>query len=91
MRIRKSYPQYGRGYEKRVEQISSYLSTINGLTLIGRNGAFKYNNQDHSIFMGLLAAENILSGARHNLWEINADFDRYQESCLITETGLMEI
>ena len=48
------------------------------MVFIGRNGSFKYNNQDHSILMGLLAAENILSGTEHDLWAVNTDYD-YQE------------
>ena len=53
---------------------------------IGRNGSFKYNNQDHSILMGLLAAENIATNAGHNLWLVNTDYD-YQEgkSALATD------
>jgi hypothetical protein len=61
---------------------------MEGLHAIGRYGAFKYNNQDHSIFMGMLAAENIADGARHNLWEINTDYESYQEEAQITEAGL---
>ena len=41
--------------------------------------------------MGLLAADNILNAAGHNLWDINADFDRYQEQSLITESGIVPI
>ncbi len=44
---------------------------------IGRYGSFKYNNQDHSLLMGILAAEKIL-GADHDLWAVNQD-DDYQE------------
>ena len=39
--------------------------------------------------MGILAAENITNATRHNLWEINSDYE-YQESSLITETGLVK-
>lgn len=53
-----------------------------------RYRAFKYNNQDHSLLMGILAAENINDHAGHNLWQVNTDYDSYQESSLITETGL---
>lgn len=91
MRIRRSYPVYRRGYERHVQCIADYLSTFSGLTLIGRYGAFKYNNQDHSILMGLLAAENIVSRTQHDLWGINSDFDCYQERSLITETGLQSV
>jgi hypothetical protein len=55
---------------------------------IGRYGAFKYNNQDHSILMGLLAADNVIGARRHDLWAVNTDYE-YQESAVIDETGLV--
>jgi hypothetical protein len=57
--------------------------------VIGRYGAFKYNNQDHSILMGILAAENIADNAKNDLWGINTDYESYQESSVITKTGLV--
>ncbi len=59
------------------------------LTPIGRYGTFKYNNQDHSILMGILAAENLLDNRAHDLWSVNTDNETYQEGALITETGLV--
>jgi protoporphyrinogen oxidase len=87
-RIRRCYPVYNRGYKTNLKPVEQYLSGIAGLTVIGRYGAFKYNNQDHSILMGLLAAENIADGAAHNLWAINTDYE-YQEDAIITQTGLV--
>jgi protoporphyrinogen oxidase len=87
-RIKRSYPVYDMGYKQRLKPVENYLSGIAGLSVIGRYGAFKYNNQDHSILMGILAAENIASGATHNLWEVNTDYDTYQEATVITKTGL---
>lgn len=72
------YPVYSLGYQRHLEPIERYLDSLSGLYPIGRYGAFKYNNQDHSIKMGLLAAEKVL-GARHDLWSVNTDYDRYQE------------
>jgi hypothetical protein len=46
---------------------------------IGRYGSFKYNNQDHSILMGLLVADNICDDAAHDLWNVNVDYGSYQE------------
>ncbi len=86
-RVKNCYPVYNRGYKENVKPIEKYLSSIENLSVIGRYGAFKYNNQDHSILMGMLAAENIAHGAKHNLWEINTDYE-YQESAEINETGL---
>jgi protoporphyrinogen oxidase len=87
-RIPRCYPVYDNGYKDNLKPVENYLSSIQNLLVIGRYGAFKYNNQDHSILMGLLAAENILKGTKHNLWDINTDYDNYQEESVITKTGL---
>src|SRR5262249_26041774 len=49
VRLRRCYPVYATGYKQPLGQVTSYLSQLQGLTVIGRYGAFKYNNQDHSI------------------------------------------
>jgi len=82
------YPVYFKGYREVMEPVEQYLDSIEGLHPIGRYGSYKYNNQDHSILMGMRAAENILDGTSHNLWEINTDYETYQESSVITATGL---
>ena len=88
-RVKNCYPVYSRGYREKLAPVENYLKTVENLSVIGRYGAFKYNNQDHSILMGILAAENIAQDARHNLWEINTDYE-YQESATIDKTGLQK-
>lgn len=88
IKIPKCYPVYSKGYKEPLKKVESYLTSIKGLSVIGRYGAFKYNNQDHSILMGLLAAENIAENKKNNLWEINTDYEDYQEKSTITKTGL---
>jgi protoporphyrinogen oxidase len=90
-RIPRCYPVYRRGYQEQVRVIQQFLRTISGLQIIGRYGSFKYNNQDHSILMGILAAENICGNRGHDLWTVNADYDTYQEGCRISETGLIPL
>lgn len=87
LRVPKCYPVYSRGYKQHLKPVEEYLSSCAGITAIGRYGSFKYNNQDHSILMGLLAAENISGVGQHDLWELNTDYE-YQESSRITSTGL---
>jgi len=87
-RVPKCYPVYSSGYRNHLKPIEQYLSGVAGVTPIGRYGAFKYNNQDHSILMGLLAAENLLTDAGNDLWSINTDYE-YQESSRITAKGLV--
>jgi len=85
IRIERSYPVYRRGYKDHLARIIPFLNTFRGLTAIGRYGAFKYNNQDHSILMGLLAAGNILCNRKQALWKVNTDYDNYQEAAPIIE------
>lgn len=87
-RVPKCYPVYSRGYAEALVPVQEYLSGIKGLYPIGRYGSFKYNNQDHSILMGMLAARKIDGEKDIDLWEINTDYENYQESTIITETGL---
>lgn len=91
VRVPRCYPIYRRGYKSLVRVIADWLRSFSNLHVIGRYGAFKYNNQDHSILMGLLAAENILLNQRHDLWGVNSDYENYLESSRITETGLEKI
>ncbi|MFP4290943.1 MAG: FAD-dependent oxidoreductase [Cyclobacteriaceae bacterium] len=78
LRIPRCYPVYEVGYRQHIDIISSYLRKFSNLQLIGRYGSFKYNNQDHSILMGLLAAKKLLGDDWINLWEVNSD-QEYQE------------
>jgi protoporphyrinogen oxidase len=80
VRIRRCYPVYSRGYHETLSPVIRYLKNFSNLWPIGRYGSFKYNNQDHSILMGLLVAENIGKGAQHDLWSVNTDYEAYQES-----------
>jgi len=88
-RLPRCYPVYFRGYRETMEPVEKYLSSVENLHVIGRYGAYKYNNQDHSILMGMLASENILEETGHNLWAINTDYEVYQEASIITKTGLV--
>ncbi len=80
IRIPHCYPIYRRGYQRHVNAVADYLHSLKRITAIGRYGAFKYNNQDHSILMGILAAENLLYGKQHDLWQVNADREQYHEA-----------
>ncbi|MFK8046758.1 MAG: FAD-dependent oxidoreductase [Crocinitomicaceae bacterium] len=78
LKIPKCYPVYKTGYQDNMNIVIEYLKGIKGLYPIGRYGAFKYNNQDHSILMGLLAADKIVDNKQIDLWAINTDTE-YQE------------
>lgn len=86
-KVPKSYPVYDNGYKTNLAVVEKFLDSIENLHAIGRYGAFKYNNQDHSILMGVMVAENIIQSKAHDLWKINTDYE-YQEGSKITATGL---
>ena len=79
IRIPRCYPVYERGYQEHLAVVTDHLDTIRGLVPIGRYGAFKYNNQDHSILMGILAAEAAAEGRDARLWHVNTE-STYQEA-----------
>ncbi len=69
LRQPKAYPIYDRGYAERLDVIQKYLRKFKNLQTIGRSGMHRYNNMDHSMLTGMLAAENVL-GKNHDLWEV---------------------
>ena len=82
LRATKAYPVYGMGYEEPLGKMKDYIRSIENLQYIGRGGSFRYNNTDHSIETGLLAAKNIL-GAKYDLEDVNAD-QEYHEMKKVT-------
>ena len=88
VRVPNCYPIYDLGYKDQTNVVIKHLLKLPQLHIIGRAGAFKYNNQDHSLLMGILAAENIALGRENDLWNVNTD-DNYQEAAIIDETGLV--
>ena len=84
VRLPRTYPIYAGNYKAALAEIQGYLQRFNNLQLVGRYGAFKYNNQDHSLLMGILAAENVLSPGKHDLWTVNSDSE-YQEEAKAEE------
>jgi hypothetical protein len=73
-----AYPVYDSEYKEHLGVIRSFLGGIDNLQTIGRNGMHRYNNMDHSMLMGMLAAQNIL-GANHDLWKINEEGEYLEE------------
>ncbi|AZQ67202.1 NAD(P)/FAD-dependent oxidoreductase [Silicimonas algicola] len=68
----KAYPVYDTEYRAAVDTIFAWLKKLENFQSIGRNGQHRYNNQDHSMLTGMLAARNIL-GERHDVWNVNVD------------------
>ncbi|WP_013334391.1 NAD(P)/FAD-dependent oxidoreductase [Gloeothece verrucosa] len=80
----KAYPVYDAEYTQHLAVLQDYLDSFENLQTIGRNGMHRYNNQDHSMLAGLLAAENIM-GAKHDLWKVNTERS-YQEEFVVKQS-----
>jgi protoporphyrinogen oxidase len=79
VRMPKAYPVYDEGYRAAVETIRQWtLAEVPNVHAVGRNGMHKYNNQDHSMYTAMLTVENIVDGARHDIWAVNVE-EEYQE------------
>ena len=79
IRVKKAYPSYFGAYDN-FDKIKDYLNKLSNLYCIGRNGQHKYNNMDHSVLSGIVAAQIIAHNLDKNaLWNINTDSE-YQET-----------
>jgi protoporphyrinogen oxidase len=83
VRMAKAYPVYDHGYQHGLGVVREFLSTVPNLQLVGRNGMHRYNNQDHSMLTGILAARNV-SGAHFDLWNLSVDQDYLEEGPLVS-------
>jgi protoporphyrinogen oxidase len=77
VRVPKAYPVYDGDYDQSVRTIRAYVERFGNMQTIGRNGTHTYNNQDHSMVMGMLAVRNLL-GEAHDVWDID-HADEYLE------------
>lgn len=56
-RIQYAYPLYKLDYKERLDTALAGVARIPNLVTLGRQGLFNHNNMDHSIWMGMKAAE----------------------------------
>ena len=79
-KVKKAYPAYFDTYEH-MDELRDYLSSIDNLYCVGRNGQHRYNNLDHSMCTSFEAVNNILSGRKDkaNVWSVNTETG-YHES-----------
>ncbi len=76
----KAYPIYDDRYAANVEVLRRWLAAaVPNVHPVGRNGMFRYNNQDHSMFTAMLTAENIATGSQHDVWSVNVEEDYHEE------------
>lgn len=78
-RVKKAYPAYFDTYSQ-FDQVKKYLSSVENLYCVGRNGQHRYNNMDHSMLTAIICADAIKSGAAADcVWDVNTE-KSYHES-----------
>jgi protoporphyrinogen oxidase len=80
IKVEKAYPSYFGTYEQ-FDAVRNYLSGIENLYCIGRNGQHRYNNMDHSMLTAIEAVKLITTGepCKESLFNVNTESE-YHES-----------
>ena len=78
--VKKAYPAYFDTYGE-FDTVKEYLSGIDNLWCIGRNGQHEYNNMDHSMLTAIEAVRAIRSGRRDKktVWAVNTEKEYHEE------------
>ncbi len=76
------YPVYDLNYKENLSVIKDYLNSITNLYYIGRPGRFRYNNQDHSLEMGMLAAKAVIDGVKYDIESVGDEKEYYEKGSI---------
>ena len=79
LKVKKAYPAYFGSYDH-FDLVRKELDNISNLYCVGRNGQHRYNNMDHSMLTGLIAADYIKEGNvdKTALWEVNTEKEYHE-------------
>ena len=81
VRMPKAYPFYDADYRRRVATMRAWMEEhARNVHPVGRNGMFRYNNQDHSMLTAMLTVDNICDGAGHDVWDVNVAEDYHEHT-----------
>ena len=80
LRVKKAYPAYFGVYDQ-FDTVKAYLSDIDNLWCIGRNGQHRYNNMDHSMLTAIEAVRAVAAGSHHKeaVWIVNTEKEYHEQ------------
>ena len=80
IKIKKAYPAYFGSYDN-FDEVKDYLSGIENLWCIGRNGQHRYNNMDHSMLTAIEAVRAIANGdtSKEVVWQVNTEKEYHEQ------------
>lgn len=79
-KVKKAYPAYFDTYEE-IDKVIEYISMIDNLYCVGRNGQHRYNNIDHSMVTSFEAVNCILNNISDKsvIWNVNTEREYHEE------------
>jgi len=86
-RNEKAYPIYDARYRECLTTVRAFVERLENLQTIGRNGLHRYDNQDHAMLTGLLAARNLLGDRQVDVWSLNAEPAYHEELSADVDVG----
>jgi protoporphyrinogen oxidase len=78
VRHRYAYPTYYLGYREQFAHLRKFAESFANLVLIGRAGMYKYKDQDHAMYTGMLAVRNLF-GEENDIWELGEEPEHFEE------------
>ncbi|MCS7315474.1 MAG: hypothetical protein RMI94_09485 [Bryobacterales bacterium] len=88
VRMQRAYPVCDGPYEAALQSVRDFLADVPNLRVLGRDGMHRYNNQDHSMLTGVLAARNV-PGARYALWSVDVDEEYLEQGSAPDKENLL--
>ena len=73
-----AYPTYYLGYREAFARVRQCLEAFENLRLIGRAGMYKYKDQDHALYTGILTVRNLF-GEDNDVWELGEEKEFFEE------------
>ena len=79
LKVKKAYPAYFDTYAQ-FDTLKDYLSEIDNLWCLGRNGQHRYNNMDHSMLTAIEAVRAIKAGSTDKsvVWSVNTEKEYHE-------------
>ncbi len=79
IKVKKAYPAYFGSYAE-FDTVKNYLSGLENLWCIGRNGQHRYNNMDHSMLTAIEAVNAISRGSceKAAVWNVNTEQEYHE-------------
>jgi protoporphyrinogen oxidase len=86
-----AYPLYDAEYQGQLSVIREFVDGLENFQSIGRNGLHRYNNQDHAMMTGMLAARNLALGEKNDLWSVNTEPEYLEEVRGSKEAEILDV